>query len=200
MLKGIGEMGLDCLPWSQSAQQWRNRVNFLANWQPEAGWPDLSDDWLTANLEHWLAPWLDGVSNREQLAKLKLLEILQSRLSWEQLRAVDELAPTHYQAPSGTRKQLRYQPGQVPVLAIRLQEMFGLSDTPTICQGRVRLMLHLLSPAQRPIQVTQDLKGFWDRTYHEVKKELKGRYPKHYWPDDPYQAEATARIRPKKSI
>jgi ATP-dependent helicase HrpB len=112
---------------------------------------------------------------------------------------MDELAPTHLQVPSGSRKRLEYTPCAPPVLAVRLQELFGLAQTPTVCGGRVPVMLHLLSPAQRPIQVTQDLAGFWQRTYSEVKKELKGRYPKHYWPDDPYQAQPTARAKPRGS-
>jgi len=195
MLQGISEMGLTCLPWNRHVRQWQNRVICLAAWQPAPDWPDLTDAWLMANLREWLAPWLDRISRREQLQKLDLLGILQSRLSWDQSKALEAAAPTHLQVPSGSRKQLAYEPGSPPVLAVRLQEMFGLSETPSVCHGKVPVMLHLLSPAQRPIQVTQDLPGFWQRTYSEVKKELKGRYPKHYWPDDPYQAEATAKVR-----
>ncbi len=150
-----------------------------------------------ANLESWLGPWLNGINRRGQLQKLELREILRNRLSWEQRKQLEQLAPTHLQVPSGSRKQLEYAAGAPPVLAVRLQEVFGMTQTPTVCQGQVAVLLHLLSPAQRPIQVTQDLAGFWQRTYSEVKKELKGRYPKHYWPDDPYQAEATARAKPR---
>ena len=113
------------------------------------------------------------------------------------MRTMEQAAPTHLRVPSGSQKPLQYAPGAAPVLAARLQEMFGLRETPRICDERIPVLLHLLSPAQRPIQVTQDLRGFWDRTYGEVKKELKGRYPKHYWPDDPYQAQATARSKPR---
>jgi ATP-dependent helicase HrpB len=197
MLEGIRGLGLDCLPWNRHSRQWRERVLCLAQWEPEAGWLDLGDDWLLANLQSWLAPWLDGIRRADQLQRLDLLAILKSLLGWDQQKALDAAAPTHLQVPSGSRKQLEYQLGSPPVLAVRLQEMFGLAETPRICHGRVPVMLHLLSPAQRPIQVTQDLKGFWDRTYSEVKKELKGRYPKHYWPDDPYQAEPTARAKPR---
>lgn len=195
MLQGIRELGSDCLPWSKSSQQWRNRAVCLAEWQPDAGWPDLTDTWLMEHLDEWLAPWLDGVSRRTQLQKLDLLSILQSQLTWDQLRLLEVAAPTHLQVPSGSRKRLEYEPGSIPVLAVRLQEVFGLKETPRICQGQVPVVMHLLSPAQRPIQVTQDLQGFWERTYSEVKKELKGRYPKHYWPEDPHQAEATSRVK-----
>ncbi|MEN8167368.1 MAG: ATP-dependent helicase HrpB [Pseudomonadota bacterium] len=199
LLRGISEMGIDSLPWEKKSRQWRDRVICLNQWQPDAGWPDLTDEWLMQNLSEWLAPWLDGISRKGQLRNLDLLAILRSRLSWERLKLLDELAPSHIQVPSGSRKQLEYTPGSPPVLAVRLQEMFGLTETPRVCQGSIPLVLHLLSPAQRPIQVTQDLRGFWARTYSEVKRELKGRYPKHYWPDDPHQAEATARVKRRKS-
>ncbi len=154
---------------------------------------------LVATPRVWLAPWLDGISRRSQLQKIDLHGALLSLLSWDQQRELDRLAPTHLQVPSGSRIPLYYEMGKAPVLAVRLQEMFGLGETPSLCGGRVQLMLHLLSPAQRPIQVTQDLRGFWERTYAEVKKELKGRYPKHYWPDDPWSAAATARAKPRRS-
>jgi len=197
MLQGIRQMGLGCLPWDRPTRQWRDRLLCLREWQPQADWPHLSDDWLAAHLETWLGPWLDGVTRRSQLQRLDLSGILQSRLSWDRLKQMEVLAPTHLQVPSGSRKRLDYTPGAPPVLAVRLQELFGLAQTPTVCGGRMAVVLHLLSPAQRPIQVTQDLAGFWQRTYSEVKKELKGRYPKHYWPDDPYQAQPTARAKPR---
>jgi len=140
-----------------------------------------------AHLDEWLAPYLRGLSRRDHLKRLDLLSILKGRLDWAQCQQIDQLAPTHLQMPSGSRRRLTYSAkGEAPILAVRLQELFGLADTPTICSGNVVVMLHLLSPAQRPVQVTQDLQGFWQRTYPEVKKELKGRYPKHYWPDDPW--------------
>jgi ATP-dependent helicase HrpB len=198
MLQGIREMGIDCLPWNKASRQWLNRVTCLAEWQPNAGWPELTDKWLLGHLEAWLAPWLDGINRRTQLQKLNLLSILQGRLTWDQLKLIEQAAPTHLQVPSGSKKRLEYEPGSIPVLAVRLQEVFGWTETPRICQGQVPVVMHLLSPASRPIQVTQDLHGFWERTYSEVKKELKGRYPKHYWPDDPYQAEPTARVKRRK--
>ncbi len=197
MLEGVREMGLECLPWNDAARAWQARVSSLRGWQPETGWPDLSDETLLQDLEDWLGPWLDGVSRKAHLKRLDMLTILKSGLEWERLQRVEELAPTHIRVPSGSNKRLQYMPGEPPVLAVKLQEMFGLTDTPTVCAGSLPVMLHLLSPAQRPIQVTQDLAGFWARTYTEVKKELKGRYPKHYWPDDPMAAQPTARVRPK---
>ncbi len=157
----------------------------------------MSDEALLGSLDEWLTPWLTGITRRDHLQRLDLGAILRSRLDWKKQQSLDEGAPSHIRVPSGSRKRLKYQPGEPPVLAVRLQEMFGLVATPTVCWGQVPVMLHLLSPAQRPIQVTQDLRGFWERTYAEVKKELKGRYPKHYWPDDPWSAKPTARVRPK---
>ena len=159
----------------------------------------MSDQALLETLEQWLAPYLGGCTRRAHLARLDLPAALKSLLDWQQNLRLDELAPTHIGVPSGARHRLEYVPGQSPVLAVKLQEMFGLADTPRIAGGRVPVTLHLLSPARRPIQVTQDLHGFWERTYGEVKKELKGRYPRHPWPDDPWNATPTARVqrRPK---
>lgn len=197
MLEGVRAMGLECLPWSDGAREWQARMEFLRGWQPEASWPDLSDTALLDDLENWLGPWVEGMGRRDHLRKLDMLAILKSGMEWEQLQRVEDLAPSHIRVPSGSNKRLHYTPGEPPVLAVKLQEMFGLTETPKVCKGAIPVMLHLLSPAQRPIQVTQDLAGFWERTYSEVKKELKGRYPKHYWPDDPMVAQPTARVRPK---
>ena len=196
MLTGIRKMGIACLPWSRAARDWQARVLSLRHWQPAADWPDLSDATLLAKLPEFLGPYLGGITRREQLGNLDLSGILRDRMDWDRQQLVEALAPTHIQVPSGTRKRLLYTPGQPPVLAVRLQEMFGLHDTPRVCNGQEPVLLHLLSPAQRPIQVTQDLAGFWERTYAQVRKELKGRYPKHYWPDDPRQAQPTAGTRP----
>ncbi len=198
MLEGIRQMGIAALPWSDALRGWQMRLLSLRHWQPDGGWPDLSDRALTESMEEWLAPWLAGISRKSHLQRLDLEAILSSTLTWERQRALEQGAPATIQVPSGSRKRLRYQPGEPPVLAVRLQEMFGLADTPTVCWGEVPVLLHLLSPAQRPIQVTQDLRGFWERTYSEVKKELKGRYPKHYWPDDPWSARPTARAKPRR--
>ncbi|MFZ5877311.1 MAG: ATP-dependent helicase HrpB [Nitrospirota bacterium] len=201
MLNGIRRMGLDVLPWTAEAREWQARVLSLRHWLPEEAWPDVSDLALTETLADWLGPFLDQVARREHLTRINLLTALTSRLDWKQRQRLDEGAPTHVTVPSGSRVRLEYHPGESPVLAVKLQEMFGLADTPRIAWGRVPVTLHLLSPARRPIQVTQDLRGFWDRTYPEVKKELKGRYPKHSWPDDPWNAAPTARTKrgaPKK--
>ncbi|WP_260292920.1 ATP-dependent helicase HrpB [Sedimenticola hydrogenitrophicus] len=196
MLTGIRQMGLGALPWNEALLQWRQRVMSLRSWLDDPVWPDLSDAALLDSLEEWLAPWLTGISRREHLKQLDLDAILHSQLSWEQQQQLEKLAPASLTMPSGGRRRLHYQAAEPPVLAVRLQELFGLRQTPAVCRGTVYVMLHLLSPAQRPIQITQDLAGFWDRTYAEVRKELKGRYPKHYWPDDPCSAVPTARVRP----
>lgn len=199
LLEGVRAMGLGCLPWSGEARQLQARILSLRQWLPEEGWPDLSDEALLATLGEWLAPYLGGMSRREHLARLKLADILRNTLEWEKQQRLEQAAPTHLQVPSGSRKRLSYDTeASPPVLAVKLQELFGLADTPTVAGGRVAVVLHLLSPAQRPLQVTQDLKSFWDNTYPEVKKEMKGRYPKHPWPDDPWIAVPTARAKPRQ--
>lgn len=195
MIAGIRRLGLDALPWTRAAREWQARVLSLRAWLPEEGWPDVSDDTLLSTLEDWLTPWLDGITRREHLARLDLAEILAARLDWRTAQRMEEAAPTHLTVPSGSRHRLEYTPGESPVLRVKLQEMFGCAETPRIADGRVPVTLHLLSPAQRPIQVTQDLRGFWGRTYAEVKKELKGRYPKHPWPDDPWNAAPTGKAK-----
>lgn len=195
MLEGIRALGLVCLPWTDGLRTWQRRVMLLQRLEP-AVWPDVSDAALLATLEDWLAPYLNGVTRRSHLANIDLHSALTGRLAWDKQKMLDEQAPTHLTVPSGSRVAIDYD-NDPPVLAVRLQEMFGLADTPRIAGGRVALLLHLLSPARRPVQVTQDLAGFWARSYHDVKKDLKGRYPKHYWPDDPLQAEPTARAKPR---
>jgi len=197
LLAALRELGLSALPWSESAQTLRKRVQCVREWCPELELPDLSDAALLAALEDWLAPHLAGKTRLESLTPALLGEALAARLDYAQRRAVDEFAPEALTVPSGNTRSLAYEPGKPPVLAVKLQELFGLADTPRIAKGRVPVTLHLLSPAQRPIQVTQDLRGFWERTYPEVKKELKGRYPRHPWPDDPWNATPTARAKPR---
>jgi ATP-dependent helicase HrpB len=199
MLAGIRALGLDCLPWTKDLQQWRARVTVVRNsaTTPEqaAEWPDVSDAALLATLEDWLAPWLAGVTRREHLARVDLHGALHGLLDWNAQRRLDEWAPTHLTVPSGSRIAVDYS-GAVPALAVRLQEVFGWMESPRLAGGRVPVMLELLSPARRPVQVTRDLASFWARGYLEVKKELKGRYPRHYWPDDPYAATPTRKVRP----
>jgi ATP-dependent helicase HrpB len=167
------------------------------NINPDGGWPDLSEAALLGGLEDWLVPYLAGITRRAHLTRLDLGVALGGLLSWEQKKRLDDLAPTHVEVPSGSRVPIDYS-GEVPVLAVRLQEMFGCAETPRIGGGKVALLLHLLSPARRPMQVTRDLASFWANTYKQVKADLKGQYPKHWWPDDPMQAEPTARIKPRK--
>ena len=197
LLGAVREAGLDSLPWSDHARALRARVAFLRETCPELELPDLSDSTLLASLDEWLAPALAGKTRLDSLSAKSLGEALATRLDYAQRRALDENAPEALHVPSGNERTLHYEPGKSPVLAVKLQELFGLADTPRIAKGRVGVTLHLLSPAQRPIQVTQDLRGFWERTYPEVKKELKGRYPRHPWPDDPWTAAPTARAKPR---
>ena len=190
LLQGIRETGLDCLPWTEALRQWQARILFLRRVLGEA-WPDVSDAALLATLDAWLGPYLAGMNRLSHLERLQLDQALAILLDHRLRRALDEQAPSHVTVPSGSRLRLDYASGETPVLKVRLQEVFGLVDTPRLAGGRVPVMLHLLSPAQRPVQTTQDLKGFWQRTWPEVKKEMKGRYPRHHWPDDPLRAPAT---------
>jgi ATP-dependent helicase HrpB len=197
MVDGIRTLGLNCLPWTPELRDWQARVLSLRGWCPQEGWPDVGDARLAATLDEWLEPYLDGITRRDHLHNLDLGRILEQQLPLDLRRRLNAAAPTHLTVPSGSRLRLRYTAGAPPVLAVKLQELFGLADTPCIADGRIPVTLELLSPAQRPIQVTQDLRGFWDRTYAEVKKELKGRYPRHPWPDDPWSATPTRRAKPR---
>ncbi len=197
LLAGIQRLGLQVLEFTEAQQQWRLRVALLREQCPELALPDCSDVALLATLPVWLAPFLSGKTRLAQIDAALVGEALRSRLDHAQRQALERLTPTRIAVPSGMERAIDYLPAQPPVLAVKLQELFGLADTPSIAEGRVKLTLHLLSPGGRPIQVTQDLRGFWARTYAEVKKELKGRYPKHPWPDDPWTATATHRAKPR---
>ena len=186
------------LSFGKEARQLQGRVALMRKTFPEEPWPDLSDERLFSVPEAWLMPWLGGIRTAQELGGLNLLPALRAQLSREQARRLDEQAPTHIIVPSGHRVPLDYASGDIPVLAVKLQEMFGLAETPLIAGGRVKVLLHLLSPAQRPIQITRDLKGFWYTGYQQVKKELKGRYPKHPWPDDPWNAAPTSRTKRRR--
>jgi ATP-dependent helicase HrpB len=146
-------------------------------------------------LESWLLPHLDGMSRLDDLRRLSLMTILRNRLSWAEQQKLDELLPTHFTAPTGSRIPLRYEAGRSPVLAVRIQEMFGQRDTPKVAHGKIALQIELLSPAKRPLQITQDLVAFWLGAYNDVKKEGRGRYPKHFWPDDPLEAMPTKTVK-----
>ena len=187
----------DMLSFSKAARQFQARVSLVKRTFPEESWPDLSDELLSMNPEEWLLPYLGSKRSGQDIAGLDILPALRAQLSWKQQQLLDERAPTQMIVPSGHGVALDYTSGEIPVLAVKLQEMFGLADTPTIAGGRVKVLLHLLSPARRPVQVTQDLKGFWNSSYQMVKKELKGRYPKHPWPDDPWNAVPTRRTKPR---
>ncbi len=197
----IRRKGLALLPWTPELRQWQARVSLLRGLDVAAGkasdWPDVSDQALLENLEAWLQPYLGKVSRLSHFAQLDLSSIVRNLLPWPLPQRLDEYAPQHLPVPSGSSVRLDYSETP-PVLAVRLQELFGLAQTPSVAQGRQPVLLHLLSPARRPVQVTQDLASFWANTYEQVKKDLKGRYPKHYWPDDPLVAEPTARIKPRR--
>ncbi|WP_407292672.1 ATP-dependent helicase HrpB [Stutzerimonas zhaodongensis] len=200
LLELVRRKGLELLAWTPELRQWQARVMLLRTLQLErdavSQWPDVSDAALLASLEHWLQPYLGKVTRLAHFAALDLSAMLATLLPWPLPQQLEKEAPSHLEVPSGSRIRLDYTE-QPPVLAVRLQELFGLADTPRIAGGRVAVKLHLLSPARRPVQVTQDLASFWKNTYAEVKKGLKGRYPKHYWPDDPLVAEPTARAKPR---
>jgi ATP-dependent helicase HrpB len=196
LLVGVRDLGLGVLPWTKEARALQARMSFARriDARPTRPWPDVADTALAGTLEAWLAPYVAGMSRREHLARLDLSSILLSMLDWSSQQRLNEVAPTHLTVPSGSRIPINYS-GDDPSVAVRLQEVFGLRVTPAVGDGRVPLTLQLLSPAHRPVQVTRDLSSFWSRGYAEVRKELKGRYPKHYWPDDPLTAEATARAK-----
>ena len=193
LLFGLRRIGLAALPWTKELHQWRARVALLHRLDPT--WPDLSDDALTNTLEQWLEPFLTRLTSLAQLRRLDLQAPLDSQLTWQQRQELPRLAPTHITVPSGSHVRLDYEQGEWPILAVRLQEMFGCQETPRIAGGTIPVMVHLLSPAGRPVQITKDLASFWRSTYQDVKKELRGRYPRHHWPDDPFSAQPTNRTK-----
>ena len=196
MLTGVRDLGLGALPWERETRELQARVALVRGLGGSyAAWPDLADAALAESLEDWLAPWLDGVTRREHLSRLRLAEALHARLGWQRLRELDALAPTHLSVPSGSQIRIEYLGESAPVVAVRLQEVFGLTETPRLAGGRVPVTFKLLSPAHRPVQVTRDLASFWRRGYAEVRKDLRGRYPKHHWPEDPLTADPVRGVR-----
>jgi ATP-dependent helicase HrpB len=187
------------LPWTKSLRQLQARVMLMHRHDVASPlpWPDLSDEALERTLGEWAAPWIVGFTRREHFARLDLSNALHSFLTRAQEAILEREAPTQFTVPSGSHIPIDYSEGENPTLSVRLQELFGLSNTPAVAGGKLPLLLKLLSPAGRPVQITKDLVSFWNRGYHDVKKDLKGRYPKHYWPDDPYTAQATRRARPR---
>jgi ATP-dependent helicase HrpB len=196
VLAGVRAAGLDALPWTADARQLRERLTFLHHLDP-ARWPDASEPALTASLEAWLLPFVAGIRRLAELRQVDLAAALMARVPHGEARRLDELAPTHIEVPSASRIRIDYSDPAAPALAVRLQEVFGLLETPRVGGGRVPLTMQLLSPAQRPVQVTRDLASFWRDAYFEVRKDLRGRYPKHHWPDDPLAAQPTRRTRRK---
>jgi len=193
MADGIRQLGPSALPWTPVARAIQARIAFLRKLDPER-WPDVSDATLAADPLGWLGEHLDGITRRTHLARIDVAAALLDKLDWKQRRDLDRLAPTHIDVPTGRSVNIDYR-GESPVLAVKLQEMFGVRTTPTVAEGRVPILVHLLSPAGRPVQVTQDLEGFWRNGYAAVRAELRGRYPKHPWPDDPLTAPQTKGVK-----
>ncbi|MCD6526109.1 MAG: ATP-dependent helicase HrpB [Desulfuromonas sp.] len=198
LIEQLQRQGLEGLNWSKDSRSWLQRARFVAGHDLESDWPSLADADLLDGLDQWLAPWLSGVTTMDKLKKIDLLDPLRSLLTWSQQQRLDQLAPQKIAVPSGSQIRIDYSDPQQPKLAVKLQELFGWQQGPRIGHGRVALLLQLLSPAQRPIQLTADLANFWATTYDEVKKELKGRYPKHPWPDDPLQAPAQRGVKRRR--
>ncbi|MDQ6647075.1 MAG: ATP-dependent helicase HrpB, partial [Pseudomonadota bacterium] len=199
LIAAVRARGIERLPWSATAQRLRSRMRAVRAWMPELDLPDVSDAALLASLEQWLAPYLQGIHRLDALGAQDVSQALSALFDHRQRHVLDAQAPESIEVPSGQRRRLEYVEGESPVLAVKLQELFGLADTPRVGAGRIPVTLHLLSPAGRPIQVTQDLKSFWERTYPEVRKELKSRYPRHPWPDDPWTALPTHRAKPRRT-
>ena len=193
---GLTASGLDALPWSKPLKQWRDRVMFLRK-AGDQSWPDLSDDALAAQREAWLLPALYDKISLKEFSAGELSDALMALLPWDLRARLEREAPTHFEAPTGTMLPIDYEAEQGPTIAVRLQELFGLNTHPSIAKGAVPLVLELLSPAHRPVQVTRDLPGFWRGSYAAVRSDLRGRYPRHPWPEDPASAVPTRRVKPR---
>ncbi|HCH0319930.1 TPA: ATP-dependent helicase HrpB [Vibrio parahaemolyticus] len=195
LLTYVRRQGLSSLNWTPAAESLLERIRCAVDWLPEQAWPMFDEASLLDSLEEWLEPYMTSVASVKDLSKINLVEALNARLGWPLNQHLDEWLPEHYQLPTVTKKRIRYQHGHEPVLSVRMQEVFGESTSPTVAIGRKRLVLELLSPAQRPLQVTSDLAAFWNGSYKDVQKEMKGRYPKHVWPDDPANHVATTKTK-----
>src|SRR5471030_1235298 len=194
---GLVAAGIDKLPWSKPLKQWRDRVMFLRKAEGESAWPDLSDGALAAQREAWLVPALYDKISLKDFSAGDLSDALMALLPWELRARLEREAPTHFEAPTGTMLPIDYEAEQGPTIAVRLQELFGLNSHPSVAKGAVPLVLELLSPAHRPVQVTRDLPGFWRGSYAAVRSDLRGRYPRHPWPEDPANAMPTRRVKPR---
>ncbi|MFW6327872.1 MAG: ATP-dependent helicase C-terminal domain-containing protein, partial [Bacteroidota bacterium] len=187
----INKEGENLLNFSDETKQWQSRIRSLKIWNPEENWPDVTTATLLKTCKDWLHPYLSNIKRNEDLKKIDLLNALHFHLPPDKQTALERLAPTRIKVPSGSFIKIIYQyDASAPVLAVRLQEIFGMAETPTINDGKIPVLLHLLSPGFKPVQVTSDLRSFWNNTYFEVKKELKNRYPKHLWPDNPWEEKA----------
>jgi ATP-dependent helicase HrpB len=195
LARGILDLGVARLPWTKPLEQWRGRVNFLRRAEGEP-WPDLADAALAASPD-WLAPFLLGKTKLDELSSDELGQALHALLPYELARRLEAEAPSHYVAPTGTAAPVDYEAEGGPSVALRVQELFGLAVHPALAGGRVPLTLHLLSPAHRPIQITRDLPGFWKGSWAAVRADLRGRYPRHSWPEDPASAAPTSRAKPR---
>lgn len=195
LLNAVRRRGISSLNWSDRALSLLTRARCAQEWSLDLALPELSDHTLLEEIDLWLAPFMAGVTHWQSLLKLDLYKVLEAYLGWNEVSLLDQWLPTHYEVPTGSRYPIRYESGQKPVLAVKMQEMYGESGSPAIAEGKIKLQLELLSPAGRPLQITQDLAGFWAGSYREVQKEMKGRYPKHIWPDDPANHQATRKTK-----
>ena len=196
--EALKKEGAHLLDFNENVQQWQNRILSLRKWNPQGSWPDVSTSTLLMTNRDWLAPYLESIKKPEDLKKINLAEVLEHSLDWDMQQQLEALAPQKISVPSGSSIKLLYRDNaEAPVLSVRLQEVFGLADTPTVNNGKQAVLMQLLSPGFKPVQITSDLRSFWDSTYFEVKKDLKRRYPKHHWPDDPWSAEAVRGVKRK---
>jgi len=199
LLEAVHTNGNELLNWNETISDWMARMACVKKWNPQENWPDVSRTHLLATAAEWLSPYLTSVKRKDDFQKLDLFTILSSSLSYEKQQRLEKSVPEKINVPSGSFIRIQYnEDGSPPILAVRLQEIFGMLETPTVCEGKIKLMVHLLSPAYRPVQVTQDLMSFWKNTYAEVRKELRMRYPKHSWPEDPFTAVAIRGAKKRK--
>jgi len=199
MLEGVAKLGFAALPWNGDSRDLQARMEFVRRHLPRASatdWPAVDDTTLATDPGAWLMPWLNGMSRAQHLSRLSMTLILRGMLSHEQQRRLEEWAPTHFAAPTGSRIRIDYRDELAPAVAVRIQEVFGVLSSPRLAGERVPVTFKLLSPAQRPVQITRDLATFWQGSYAEVRKEMRGRYPRHYWPEDPAIAAPTRRAKP----
>jgi ATP-dependent helicase HrpB len=195
LARGVLSLGLERLPWTKTLRQWRDRVMFLRSAE-DGTWPDLSDATLSSDAI-WLAPFLLGKTRRDEIGANDVSDALRAMLPYDLARRLDEEAPTHFHAPAGTAAPIDYAAEGGPAITLKVQELFGLIEHPSLAGGRIPLTLHLLSPAHRPIQITRDLPGFWRGSWGGVRSDLRGRYPRHFWPEDPASAAPTHRAKPR---